>query len=148
LWQKSWRRFERKTFFDEAEFLLIETASPEREREQFASFCSEHANCRLLVTDDRRTLYQAWNLGWNAASAPLLCYSNMDDCMHPRLLGEVVPAMERNSWDACSVLTAKQKMDAGWNDWTPERVGHLPLSTRTRAIHCLEKRFGRAHRPV
>jgi cellulose synthase/poly-beta-1,6-N-acetylglucosamine synthase-like glycosyltransferase len=117
-----------QTWFSRAEFLFIETASPERERELFAPFCHEHQNCRIIATDERKSLYAAWNLGWRNARAPLVCYSNMDDAMHPRLLEEVVTAMEREGWDACTVLIAKQSMDNRWNDWS--RADELSLSTR------------------
>lgn len=117
-----------QTFFAQAEFLFIETASPEQERELFAPFCREHPNCRVLTTDKRKTLYEAWNLGWREARAPIVCYTNMDDAMHPRLLEEVVTSMERERWDACTVLIAKQSMDDLWNDWG--RANQLPLSMR------------------
>jgi cellulose synthase/poly-beta-1,6-N-acetylglucosamine synthase-like glycosyltransferase len=121
-----------QTWFARAEFLFLETGSPERERELFEPFCAEHPNCRVLATDDRKTLYQAWNLGWREACAPIVCYSNMDDAMHPRLLEEVVTAMERERWDVGTVLIAKQSMDGQWNDWL--RASHLPLSTRAGAF--------------
>jgi GT2 family glycosyltransferase len=119
-----------QTLFPQAEFLFIETASPERERELFAPFCREFPNCRVIATDDRRTLYQAWNLGWAEARAPLVCYSNMDDAMHPLLLETVVAAMESRRLDVCSTLIAKQEMDAAWNTWDAARIMKLPLSTR------------------
>ncbi len=120
-----------QTIFARAEFLFIETASPEREREWFAPFCRDHPNCRLLATDERQTLYEAWNLGWREARAPLLCNSNMDDTMHPRLLEEVVSAMERENWDACSVLIAKQlDCDSRLDNWEPGRLRNLKLNTR------------------
>jgi GT2 family glycosyltransferase len=133
-----------QTWFVRAEFLFLETGSPERERELFAPFCAEHPNCRLLTTDERKTLYQAWNLGWREARAPNVCYSNMDDAMHPRLLEEVVTAMEREHWDVGTVLITKQPMDEQWNDWS--RASHLPLSTRAGAFtawrHDLSGRIG------
>jgi glycosyltransferase involved in cell wall biosynthesis len=119
-----------QTFFPETEFLFIENASPERERELFKPFCREHANCRVIATDDRRSLYQAWNLGWREARAPLVCYSNMDDAMHPLLLESVVSEMEKGSADVCTTLIAKQPMDEQWNSWEPRRIATLPLSTR------------------
>jgi biofilm PGA synthesis N-glycosyltransferase PgaC len=84
-----------QTWFDHAEFLFIETASPERERELFSPFCAQHPNCRLLALDERKSLYEAWNIGWREARASLVCYSNMDDAMHPLLLEQIVTAMER-----------------------------------------------------
>src|SRR5687767_996143 len=117
-----------QTAFPECEFLFVETASPEKERELFTPFCHENPNCRLIATEERKTLYQAWNMGWREARAPIVCYSNMDDAMHPRLLEQVGQAMERERWDACTVLIAKQSMDGQWNDWA--RASRLPLSTR------------------
>ena len=121
-----------QTWFTRAEFIFLETGSPERERELFAPFCRENPNCRVLTTDERKTLYQAWNLGWRESRAPLVCYSNMDDAMHPRLLEEVATAMERERWDVGTVLIAKQPMDEQWNDWS--RASRLPLSTRAGAF--------------
>ena len=98
-----------QTFFDQAEFHFIETASPERERELFQPFCREHSHCRVIATDARRNLYEAWNLGWAEARAPIVCYSNMDDAMHPRLLESVGREMEARSLDVCTALIAKQR---------------------------------------
>lgn len=117
-----------QTWFDRAEFIFLETASPQREREYFAPFCRQYPNCRLIATDERMSLYEAWNLGWREARAPIVCYSNMDDTMHPRLLEEVVANMEAKQWDACTVLIAKQSMDEHWNNW--KRAARGPLSTR------------------
>ena len=126
--EKKLAEIKRQTWFAEVEFLFIETASPERERELFAPFCHEHPNCRVIATDERKSLYEAWNIGWREAKAPIVCYSNMDDAMHPRLLENVVTAMERERWAAATVLIAKQPMDAHWNDWS--RANGLSLSTR------------------
>ncbi len=129
-----------QTWFEHAEFIFIETASPERERELLAPFCAAHPNCRLLTTEDRRTLYEAWNLGWQAARAPLVCYSNMDDAMHPRLLEAVVRAMARHQWDACSVLIAGQMAtDARLDDWSPRRLRRLRINSRPGAFTAWRK---------
>ncbi len=128
--EKKLAEIRRQTIFNQAEFLFVETASPERERELLSPFCAAHPNCHLLALDERKTLYEAWNLGWDAASSPVLCNSNMDDAMHPCLLEFVADAMERRSWDACSVLIARQMMDGDWNDWSPARLRQLPLSRR------------------
>ena len=127
----------RQTIFDRAEFIFVETASPERERELIAPFCAGHSNCRLITTDDRRTLYAAWNLGWDAARAPLLCYSNMDDTMHPALLERLVAAMQREAWDACSVLIAKQSADdPALDDFSPAHLKTLTLGRRPGPFSC------------
>lgn len=116
--------------FADAEFIFLETASPERERELIEPFCAAHDNCRLLATDARLTLYQAWNLGWHAARAPLVCYSNMDDAMHPRLLERVVETMRRGHLDACTTLIARQTPADDLTDFSPARLRRLPLLLR------------------
>jgi glycosyltransferase involved in cell wall biosynthesis len=119
-----------QTLFHRAEFLLVETASPERERDLFEPFCREHPNAKLIALDERKTLFEAWNLGWENAGAPLVCYSNMDDMMHPELLERVVAAFEVHDYDLCSVLISKQPLDAHWNDWSLDKLRKLPLGTR------------------
>lgn len=121
----------RQSAFLKAEFLFLETGSPEREREVLGPFCAQHKNCRLLTTDDRKTLYEAWNLGWDAARSPILCYSNMDDTMHPQLLEQVIDGCHRSSWDIGTVLIAKQNEDdPELNSWATSRLRGLPLSLR------------------
>ena len=137
--QKKLAEIKAQTWFARAEFLFIETASPERERDLFAPFCREHSNCRVIAIDERKSLYEAWNVGWREARAPIVCYSNMDDAMHPRLLEEVVTAMERDRWDAATVLIAKQPMDTRWNDWS--RVNELSLSTRPGPFGAWRREF-------
>ena len=100
-----------QTWFDRAEFLFIETASPGRERELFEPFCREHSNCRLLALDERKSLYEAWNIGWREARASIVCYSNMDDTMHPRLLELVVTAMEREQWALDDIVCDEEAIE-------------------------------------
>jgi len=123
---------QKQSIFEEAEFIFIETASPGRERQILAPFCDSHSNCQLLALDERKTLYEAWNLGWDIATAPIICYSNMDDCMHPDLLEEVAGTMARESWNACSVLIAKQPLASVYRDdmWSIAYLKQRKLSHR------------------
>lgn len=123
-----------QTAFERAEFIFIEPDSPERERELIDPFCREHPNCRLLALDERINLYQAWNLGWSEARAPLVCISNVDDTMHPRLLELVTHQMDMRGWEVGSVLIAKQKYGLEWNSWSPSRLKKLKLITRPGAF--------------
>ena len=122
----------KQSIFDQSEFIFIETASPGRERRVLAPFCERHGNCKLLALEERKTLYEAWNLGWDIATAPIICYSNMDDCMHPKLLEEVVTAMDSRTWDVCSVLIAKQPLANIYRKdmWSIDYLKHLKLSHR------------------
>lgn len=131
--EKKLAEIQKQTIFQEVEFLFVETASPGHERDIIEPVTLEYPNIRLLVTDDRRTLYQAWNLGWEAASADLVCYSNMDDALHPECLQRVVEEMEaRPELDLCSVMIAHQYENSpgNANSFDPERLKKLRIGRR------------------
>ncbi|MDA9260660.1 glycosyltransferase family 2 protein [Puniceicoccaceae bacterium] len=132
--EKKLREIQQQTAFLRAEFIFIEPASPGLEREVLQPFCEQHANCRLIAQEERVGLYQAWNIGWEAASAPLVCISNMDDTMHPLLLERVLLGMSQNRWDVATVLIAKQGIDDALDSWDCARLRRLPLSTRPGAF--------------
>ncbi|MDG1302369.1 MAG: glycosyltransferase [Opitutae bacterium] len=119
-----------QTAFERAEFIFIEPASPGRERELLEPFCEQHANCQLITFEQRLSLYRAWNVGWEAATAPLVCISNMDDTMHPRLLERVLVEMPKAQCDLFSVLIAKQSVDADLNSFKISRLKQLDISLR------------------
>lgn len=116
--------------FEQAEFIFVEPASPGKEREVLGPFCEQHANCRLITFEERFGLYAAWNVGWEAATAPLVCVSNMDDTMHPRLLERVLQELPQQDFDLYTVLIAKQGIDADLNSFEPERLRQLDVSLR------------------
>jgi glycosyltransferase involved in cell wall biosynthesis len=132
--EKKLAEIEAQTAFGRAEFIFIEPASPGRERELLEPFCARHANCKLIALEERVGLYRAWNLGWEGASAPLVCISNMDDMMHPCLLEQVIEGMRRNIWDVATVLIARQELDSEWNSWEMKRLTGLDLNTRPGAF--------------
>tara|TARA_B110001450_G_C17649740_1_gene492750 strand:- start:470 stop:1261 length:792 start_codon:yes stop_codon:yes gene_type:complete len=120
----------RQTVFERADFIFIEPASPGRERELLGPFCEQHDNCRLITFEERIGLYAAWNVGWKAAKAPLVCVSNMDDTMHPLLLERVLQELSQRDFDLCTVLIAKQGIDAELNSFDPKRLRQLDISLR------------------
>lgn len=132
--EKKLLEIQQQTAFERAEFIFIEPDSPGREREVLEPFCELRANCRLIQLEERVSLYRAWNLGWEAATAPLVCISNMDDAMHPQLLERVLSGMQQNIWDVATVLTAKQSIDEDWNSWALDRVSRLEINTRPGAF--------------
>lgn len=122
-----------QTIFEEVEFLFVETGSPDKERDLIAPYCEKYANIRLVTTDDRRTLYEAWNLGWEAAEADLVCYSNMDDALHPQCLRYVAETMEAEpELDLCSVMIAYQNESSPGeaDSFDPDRVKQLKIGRR------------------
>ena len=108
--EKKLAEIRQQSIFSVVEFIFVEPDSPQHERELLAPFCEQHPKCRLLALEERVNLFRAWNIGWEQASAPLVCYSNMDDCMHPRLLEYVVRNMNAHDWEVCTVLTARQRL--------------------------------------
>lgn len=128
-----------QTAFERAEFIFIEPASPGLEREVLEPFCEQYANCRLIAPDERIGLYRAWNLGWEVASAPLVCISNMDDAMHPELLERVVLDARRRDWEVATVLIAKQPQSQGLDSWDCQRLSKLSWSTRPGAFFAWRK---------
>jgi glycosyltransferase involved in cell wall biosynthesis len=128
---KKLAEIQRQTIFGDVEFVFVETASPERERELLQPFCAEHPNCRLLTTDEREPLFAAWNRGWGAARGDWVCYTNMDDAMHPQLLETVRGEIADHDWDLLSVLIAKQPDQGDGRDgFALSRLARLELSTR------------------
>ena len=127
---KKLREIEAQTAFPRSEFIFVEPASPGNERELLEPFCEQYENCRLITLEERIGLYHAWNLGWAAASAPIVCISNMDDAMHPQLLEQVIEGMARNAWDVATVLIVKQAVDGNRDSWEHQRLRRLELSTR------------------
>ena len=128
--EKKLLEIQQQTAFERVEFIFIEPASPGLEREVLEPFCEQHENCRCITLDERVSLYRAWNLGWEAATAPLVCISNMDDAMHPELLEQILVDSQKYQWDVASVLIAKQAMDADMDVWSHSRLVRLELSTR------------------
>jgi GT2 family glycosyltransferase len=134
--EKKLAEIRQQSIFEMAEFIFVEPDSPQHERELLAPFCEQHPNCRLLALDERVNLFKAWNLGWEAAAAPLVCYSNMDDSMHPRLLESVVDQMDAQGWDVCTVLTARQQLSriATNDSWSLASLKRMKLFHRPGAF--------------
>jgi len=136
---KKLREIEAQTAFSRSEFIFVEPASPGNERELLEPFCEQYENCRLITLEERIGLYHAWNLGWAAASAPLVCISNMDDAMHPELLERVLLDAQCRDWDVATVLIAKQPQSQGLDSWDCQRLSKLSWSTRPGAFFTWRK---------
>ena len=136
---KKLREIEAQTAFSRSEFIFVEPASPGNERELLEPFCEQYENCRLITLEERIGLYRAWNLGWEAASAPLVCISNMDDAMHPELLERVLLDAQCRDWDVATVLIAKQPQSQGLDSWDCQRLSKLSWSTRPGAFFTWRK---------
>jgi hypothetical protein len=116
--------------FKTSNFIFIEPNSPGFERELIKPFCESNENCRLITLNERITLYEAWNLGWENASTKYVCISNMDDRMHPELLESVAEAMEEKKCDLLSVLIAKESLGTTWDELEGRCLCSLNISRR------------------
>lgn len=78
------------------EILVVDTGSPESEsdivREYQARFGSDRI--RLIRTEDRRSIYAAWNLAIRQARGEFLTSANADDRHHPQGLERLVAALQ------------------------------------------------------
>ena len=63
----------------ELDILVVDTGSPEDEASIVREFQARSPHVRYLRTEDRRTLYAAWNLGVLAARGRYLTNANADD---------------------------------------------------------------------
>ncbi len=77
------------------EILVVDTGSPEDEGSIVLEFQERHPHITYLRTDDRRTLYAAWNLGIAAARGKYLTNANTDDRHRPDALEKLVEELER-----------------------------------------------------
>lgn len=67
----------------ELEIVVIDSNSPQEERLVVERYQRAYSNITYLRTDERETLYQAWNRGIALAQGELLTNANSDDRHHP-----------------------------------------------------------------
>jgi len=68
------------------EIIVIDSGSRENEREIVREFQGRHPRIRLIRTEQRETIYQAWNRGIRAAGGRYLTNANTDDRHRPDAL--------------------------------------------------------------
>ena len=70
----------------ELEVVVIDSNSPQDERSVVERYQERYSNIVYLRTDERETLYQAWNRGIALAQGAYLTNANSDDRHHPEAL--------------------------------------------------------------
>lgn len=78
------------------EVLVIDSASPQREGEIVRSFQDRIPNLHYLRTEERETLYAAWNHGVQMAVGRYVTNANTDDSHHPDALALLATALENH----------------------------------------------------
>ena len=70
---------ERQTIASQLEIIVVDTASPQNERAIVEEFQQRFGNIVYLRTEERETVYGAWNRGIKAARGKYLTNANTDD---------------------------------------------------------------------
>jgi O-antigen biosynthesis protein len=87
---------EAQTLAGELEIIVIDSGSPQNERAIVAEFQQRYSNIRYLRTQQRETVYQAWNRGIRMATGEFVTNSNTDDRLRPDALEVLVRALREH----------------------------------------------------
>src|SRR2546423_10144989 len=84
-----------QTLFPQIEVIVIDSASPENEAAIVREFQERHPNIRYFRTEERETLYAAWNRAIELSSAPYLTNANTDDRHAPNALEKMAALLDK-----------------------------------------------------
>ena len=88
---------ERQTIASQLEIIVVGTGSPQNEGEVVSSYQKRFPNIRYIRTEERETIYQAWNRAIEIAKGKYLTNANADDRHRPDALEKLVNALERDA---------------------------------------------------
>ena len=77
------------------EVIVIDSASPENEGAIVREFQERHPNIRYVRTDQRETLYAAWNRAIGLSAAPYLTNANTDDRHAPDAFARLAAVLDK-----------------------------------------------------
>ena len=77
-------QMENQTHWRNIELACLAVDCSEQEVDLLSKFASVHSNVILKVIPDRIGIYEAWNIGLDMTSAPLVTNANVDDVRHRR----------------------------------------------------------------
>ena len=87
---------EAQTIADKIEIVVVDSGSEQNERAIVEEFQQRHPNIIYIRTDDRETIYSAWNRGVAAARGEYLTNANTDDRHLPVAYERMVSELEAN----------------------------------------------------
>ena len=143
---------EAQTIACRLEIIVIDSASPENERGIVEEFQRRYDNIRYLRTDERETVYQAWNRGIRMARGEFVTNANTDDRLRKDALETLVRALEERPDCVLAYpdmritreenATFQQHQPFGFRDWPPfDRIALLevcsvgPFPLWRRSLH-------------
>ena len=87
---------EAQTIAEQVEIIVVDTASPQDERAIVEEFQQRYSNIVYLRTEERETVYGAWNRGLKTARGKYLTNANTDDRHCRDALERMAQALEAN----------------------------------------------------
>lgn len=85
-----------QTLGDQLEIIVVDSNSPENERAIVERYAARHSNIVYIRTDQRETVYQAWNRGARAARGVYLTNANTDDRLRTDALELLAGELDAN----------------------------------------------------
>jgi len=85
-----------QSHFNESEFIFVAVEPNKKELKILKEFCSVHSNCILIISENRISIYKAWNKAIDKSTANLLTNMNVDDLRSPSSLKLQVDFMNKN----------------------------------------------------
>ncbi|HSV26304.1 MAG TPA: glycosyltransferase, partial [Sedimentisphaerales bacterium] len=87
---------ERQTIADRLEIIVVDSGSPENEGRIVREFQQRYSNIKYIRTDERESVYQAWNRGIKAAAGKYITNANTDDRHRHDALEIMTQALDAN----------------------------------------------------
>ncbi|WP_243370205.1 glycosyltransferase [Geotalea sp. SG265] len=85
---------EAQTIADRLEIIVVDSGSQENEHGIVREFQARYDNIRYIRTEERETVYQAWNRGIRAASGVYITNANTDDRHRRDALGKLAATLD------------------------------------------------------
>jgi glycosyltransferase involved in cell wall biosynthesis/MoaA/NifB/PqqE/SkfB family radical SAM enzyme/GT2 family glycosyltransferase len=85
---------EAQTIADKLEIIVVNSGSEQDEQNIVKKFQQKYANIKYIITDQRESLYQAWNRGIEASCGKYITNANTDDSHRPDALEKLANALE------------------------------------------------------
>ena len=87
---------EAQTFADRVEIIVVNSGSEQNEEAIVKEFQQKYSNIKYIKTDERETVYAAWNRGIKAATGKYITNANTDDRRYADSIEVLVNVLEEN----------------------------------------------------
>jgi glycosyltransferase involved in cell wall biosynthesis len=86
-----------QTIFDKLEIIIVNSGSMQGEREIVREYTRRYENIKYIETEERETIYAAWNRGIQIATGKFITNANTDDRLKSNALEILAKILEANS---------------------------------------------------